>query len=152
MVRSTDHVAADTMRHVNFHYSQAMLMPPSRIPGFIYHQTERTFRNGTTPCYGGAPGAREDYRCFDANTRDFDLLGHRYSLLSTVGTAGLNLAFAMLPARDRDEFEKLPQSERAFVRDWVDFADANTRFLRRTAPIASLGPPTRGLIVTENEH
>ena len=65
----TDHVAADTMRHVNFHYSQAMLLPAARIPGFIFHQTERTADNGTTPCFGGPLGNASHWRCYDANTR-----------------------------------------------------------------------------------
>ena len=49
------------------------LLPPSRVPGFIFHQTERTADNGTNPCFGG------EALCFDNNTRDFDLLGYKYS-------------------------------------------------------------------------
>ena len=43
------------------------------------------------------------------NTRDFDYLGYKYSLLSTIGTAGQNLVFTMIPARDEAEFSMLPQ-------------------------------------------
>ena len=51
---------------------------------------ERTADNGTNPCFGN------EKRCFDNNTRDFDLLGYQYSLLSTLATAGLNLVLCML--------------------------------------------------------
>ena len=33
-----DHVAADKTRLVNYAYSSGQLMPPSRVPGFIFHQ------------------------------------------------------------------------------------------------------------------
>jgi hypothetical protein len=41
--------------------------------------------------------------------QDFDLLGYKYSLLSTVGTAGQNLVVTMIPARDPAEFSMFPQ-------------------------------------------
>ena len=62
----TDHVAADNTRRINYIYvplfelsmcqlcqmwqANGQLIPPSRIPGFIFHQTERTADNGTNPC------------------------------------------------------------------------------------------------------
>ena len=70
-----DHVAADNARRINFLYSQGQLMPPVRIPGFIFHQTERTADDGRNPCFGGSTGEHDGYACFDANVRDFDLLG-----------------------------------------------------------------------------
>jgi hypothetical protein len=50
------------------------LIPPSRVPGFIFHQTERTADNGTNPCFSSSK------LCYDSNVRDFDLLGYKYSL------------------------------------------------------------------------
>ena len=58
------------------------------MPGFAFHQTERNAPNGTL--------VMSPYR-----RRDFDLLGYRYSLLSTIGTAGLNNASARARARSR---------------------------------------------------
>lgn len=45
----------------------------------------------------------------DWHLRDFDYFGYRYSVLSTVGTAGRNLVVANVPARDMEEFEKFPK-------------------------------------------
>ena len=50
-----DHVAADNLRRVNYAYAAAQLLPPSRVPGFIFHQAERTDDNGTAACFGGVP-------------------------------------------------------------------------------------------------
>ena len=66
----------------------ARLLPAARVPGFAFHQTERNAPNGTL--------VMSPYR-----RRDFDLLGYRYSLLSTIGTAGLNNASARARARSR---------------------------------------------------
>ena len=43
---STDHVLADNLRRINFVYRR-QLMPTSRVPGFMFHQSERHFNNGT---------------------------------------------------------------------------------------------------------
>jgi hypothetical protein len=70
----------DNTRIINYKYSIGQLQPSSRIPGFIFHQTERTADNGTNPCFGS------EKLCYDSNARDFDLLGYkcdtRHALLS----------------------------------------------------------------------
>ena len=38
----TDHVAADNTRIVNHRYADEQLIPAARVPGFMFHQTERT--------------------------------------------------------------------------------------------------------------
>ena len=136
----TDHVAADQLRAVNYAYAAKQLLPAARVPGFIFHQTERTADNGTNPCFG------DEWRCFDNNTRDFDLLGYRYSLLSSIGTAGLNNVVCMIPARDPSEFALLPSADVAFVRDWLRWTDDHAATLRRTMPIANLPPPGLGSV------
>lgn len=135
-----DHVAADNTRIVNYKYAARQLLPPSRIPGFIFHQTERTADNGTNPCFGNSA------LCFDNNTRDFDLLGYKYSLLSTVGTAGLNNVVTMIPARDPTEFALFPAADRAFIRQWLEWTDVHAEYLANTAPIATLPPPGLGVV------
>lgn len=142
----TDHVAGDNTRLINYKYAQNQLQPPSRIPGFIFHQTERTDDNGTMPCAGAGSGQRNGWKCYDMNIRDFDLLGYKYSLLSTVGTAGQNLVLTMIPARDLDEFHMLPQSDRDFITDWIKWTDTNLDFLRNTIPIATLLGPGLGRV------
>jgi len=134
----TDHVAADNTRRVNYKYSLAQMLPPSRIPGFIFHQTERTDDNGTNACFGNVP------LCYDMNVRDFDLLGYKYSLLSTIGTAGQNNVLTMIPARDMGEFTLFPSVDLGFIRSWLAWTDSNLQFLRNTMPIATLSAPSLG--------
>ena len=136
----TDHVAADNTRIINYKYANGQLIPPSRIPGFIFHQTERTADNGTNPCFSSSK------LCYDSNIRDFDLMGYKYSLLSTIGTAGQNNVLTMIPARDKEEFAFFPAADLAFIKDWLAWTDTNLRFLRNTAPIAQLGSPAPGVI------
>ena len=119
-------------------YAAGQLIPPSRIPGFIFHQTERTADNGTNPCFSSSK------LCYDSNARDFDLLGYKYSLLSTIGTAGQNNVLTMIPARDPEEFQLFPAADLAFIKRWLAWTDTNLRFLRNTMPIAQLGEPTVG--------
>lgn len=71
----TDHVAGDNTRIINYKYAQNQLQPPSRIPGFIFHQTERTDDNGTMPCAGAGSGKANHWLCYDMHARDFDILG-----------------------------------------------------------------------------
>eukprot|EP01047_Picozoa_sp_COSAG01_P052661 COSAG01_NODE_5559_length_4185_cov_2.652227_2_plen_335_part_00 len=78
------------------------------------------------------------------NVRDFDLLGYKYSLLSTIGTAGQNLVVTMIPARDMDEYSMFPESDRAFIRNWLSWTDANVDALRNTMPLATLSGPGLG--------
>eukprot|EP00937_MAST-01D_sp_MAST-1D-sp2_P003944 g3944.t1 len=139
----TDHVAADNTRLVNHRYAIEQLLPPSRIPGFIFHQTERTDDNGTNACFGGG---QANQPCYDMNVRDFDLLGYKYGLLSTIGTAGQNNVVTMIPARDPEEFKLFPQADRAFIQAWLAFTDEHLDALRRTVPIATLGAPSIGAV------
>ena len=137
-----DHVAADNMRIVNHRYATDQLLPQARIPGFVFHQTERTSDNGTATCFGNAPLRP----CFDSNVRDFDLLGYQYSVLSTVATAGQNVVLTMIPARDAAEFELLPKEDLAFVHDWLAWTDTHLDFLRNAEPIPNLPAPALGSV------
>jgi hypothetical protein len=69
-----DQVAADNTRIINYVYSTQQLLPQSRIPGFVFHQTERTSDNNTNVCFGGVR------QCYNTNTRDFDYLAYQYSV------------------------------------------------------------------------
>jgi hypothetical protein len=122
----TDHVTANHLRGINYVYMMKQMMPIQRIPGFISHQTERSYPNGSL--------AHSDW-----NVRDYDLLGFRYSLLSTLATAPCNFIFTMLPARDLAEFTFLPSSEIEFIKYWLAFADANQAALQNAVFLT--GPP-----------
>ena len=52
----------------------------------------------------------------------------------------------MIPARDPDEFALLPAEDVAFVREWLQFADAHAPTLARTRAIATLGAPALGAV------
>jgi hypothetical protein len=98
----TDRLSANRQREVAYSYRQLEFCPPESLPGFAFHQTDRD------------PSPKQaaicpDGRCANASrARDFDLLGHRYSLLSSIATGGLNNVVCYLPARDSEEFERLP--------------------------------------------
>ncbi|KAH8051959.1 hypothetical protein JL722_10404 [Aureococcus anophagefferens] len=139
-----DHVAADNLRRVNYAYAAAQLLPPSRVPGFIFHQAERTDDNGTDACFGGVPW--RDAACYDVNARDFDYVGYKYSVLASVGSAGLNNVVAFLPGRDAAEWAALPDGDKAWIRGWLAWTDDEAACLARALPVATLGPPAVGAV------
>ena len=130
----TDHVAADNMRRVNLWYRNTALFPMERIPGFAFHQTERSEPPVDTQVdvCSNSSSATGRQGCYK---RDFDLLGFRYSIISQVATAGLNNVMCMLPARDEKEFELFPSEDVAFIVDWLKFTDANIPALQNTVPV-----------------
>jgi hypothetical protein len=85
-----DRVSANRQRYTAWRYRNQEFCPPELMPGFITHQTRRHDDAGTQP----------DTRF---RTRDWDYLGWRYSLLSSIGTAPFNHVINMIPARDPDE-------------------------------------------------
>ena len=74
------------------------------------------------------------------------MMGYKYGILSTIGTAAQNNVFAMIPARDEAEFELLPQDTLRFVHDWLAWTDAHLPALRNQAPIPTLGEPALGAV------
>ncbi len=150
---STDGVLANNLRRVNLVYRGRQLEPNVRIPGFMFHQSERHFDNrcnakGHFDSQGIWQGCAHPGECAcqgpntgnfsHANVRDFDFLGYRFGLLSSIGTAGLNNVVAMLPARDQAEFESFPQTEVDWIQKWLNFTDTNYKALHQTIPLAAL--------------
>lgn len=88
----------------------------------------------------------QDAVTFQESARDFDFLGYRYSLMSSIGTGGLNNVINMLPARDKQEFNLLPLDDIQFVRNWLAWTDKNVGLLQRTRVIPQLNQPSAGLI------
>lgn len=124
----TDRLSANKQRSVAWNYRNLELCPAEVLPGFAMHQTDRD----PTELEKTRGGQRSN---FHARARDFDLLGYRYSILSTVGTAGLNNVLNMLPARDKQEFSLLPKADIAFVKGWMAWTDAHVAWVRNTKTI-----------------
>jgi hypothetical protein len=49
-----------------------------------------------------------------------------------------------IPARDQQEFDLLPQTDRDFIHGWLQFTDEKLEYIRNTMPIATLGGPGIG--------
>ena len=127
----TDRVSADRQRFAAWKYRVERFAPPEIVPGFITHQTERSDEQDVM--------RRDRFR-----PRDWDLLGWKYSLLSSIATAPFNHVVNFIPARDKDEFAAFSDGDKAFFRRWLDWTDTNADILRHVHPI--LGPPMIGRV------
>jgi len=136
-----DRVSADRERFVNYWYRNYQFAPEELIPGYATHQTERAMN---VPEAGGTDGhertVRMMYTAF--RRRDWDYLGYRYSFISSIATGGWNNVVNMIPARDREEFLHFSKSDKAWIRHWLQWTVANSRYLRHTKTI--LGQPAIG--------
>ena len=169
---STDHILADNLRLTNYRY-RVQLLPNDRVPGFMFHQTERHYDNGLGDDTAGKPGDKHNdaglalwrpdpvpgpdgnysgvtySNCVmakDWHTRDFDYLGYRYSVLSTIGTAGRNLVLGNIPARNQAEYDHFPKGDIDWMKKWFAFADTNAEALKRTMPILGYEWPRLGKV------
>jgi hypothetical protein len=127
----TDRVSADRQRYAAWTYRVERFAPPEIMPGFITHQSERTDDKGVM--------RRDRFR-----PKDWDLLGWKYSLLSSIGTAPFHHVVNFIPARDTEEFAALSEEDKAWFRRWLDWTDENARYLHALRPI--LGPPMAGRV------
>jgi hypothetical protein len=75
---------------------------------------------------------------------DWDYLGYRYSVISSIGTGGWNNVMDMIPARNPEEFSHFSNDDKGWINRWLDWADQNAEFLRHTRAI--LGPPAIGKV------
>ncbi|HOW85648.1 MAG TPA: hypothetical protein P5119_00635 [Candidatus Aminicenantes bacterium] len=127
----TDRVSADRQRFAAWTYSVERLTPPEIMPGFITHQSERNDEKQVM--------RRDRFR-----PRDWDALGWRYSLLSSIGTAPFHHVVNFIPARDAEEYAALSDEDKAWFRRWLDWTDENARYLHALRPI--IGPPLAGRV------
>jgi hypothetical protein len=125
----TDRVSADRQRFSAWKYRVERFAPPEIMPGFMTHQTERTDAAGIM--------RRDRFR-----VRDWDRLGWKYSVLSSLATAPFNHTVSFIPARDEEEFKALSEADKAWFRGWLDWTDAQAALLKRVKPI--IGPPLIG--------
>ncbi len=135
-----DRVSADRQRYTAYRYRNYEFAPSEIVPGFITHQTPRNDDTGHMPVTRTA----NDEVAVPFRRRDWDYLGWRYSLLSSIATAGWNNVIDMIPARDTDEFRNFSLDDRQWFLHWIDWSDANKEYLRHTRTI--LGQPAIGKV------
>jgi hypothetical protein len=117
-----DRVSADRQRHAAWWYRVDNFCPLEILPGYMTHQTPRQNAAGTV--------LRSAFR-----TRDWDYLGWRYSVMSSIGTAPFNHVVNFLPARDTNEFNDFSIADQQWMRGWFDWTDQNFDLLRNLHPI-----------------
>jgi hypothetical protein len=132
-----DRVSADRTRFVNYWYRNYQFAPQEIIPGYMTHQTPRNVNVAAAGRTGLQERSETVYTTFRA--RDWDYLGFKYSVLSSIATGGWNNVFDMLPGRDLEEFKQFSEADKTWIRRWLEWTVANKDFLRNTRTI--LGQP-----------
>jgi len=127
-----DRCSGTQQRLTSYWFRNIQFCPTELMPGFIGHQTARKNAAGDVPFNT------------DFNIRDWDYLGWKYSLFSSIATAPFAHCVDMIPARDSREFELFSQDSEAqeFIRGWFDWTDENAEVLRNLRSI--IGPPAVG--------
>ena len=127
-----DRSSANQQRITSYWYRNVQFCPTELMPGFITHQTARKDSNGFNP--------RES----DLNLRDWDYLGWKYSLISSVATAPFSHCVDMIPARDQAEYDLFIKDtvSHNFIKGWFDWTDRNAEILKNMRSI--IGPPQIG--------
>lgn len=120
-----DRVSADRTRFVNYWYRNYQFAPAEVIPGYATHQTERSINLS-----GGSETVYARYR-----PRDWDYLGYRYSLLSSIATAGWNTVVNMIPARDPEEWKHFSVTDKEWIRSWLSWTVNHKQYLLDTRTI-----------------
>ncbi len=125
-------VSGDRQRWAAWYYHMEQFTPWELVPGYMTHQTPRSDAKGR--CVKDHP----------FQTRDWDYLGWRYSVISSIGSAPFNHVVNLLPARDETEFKHFRPEDQAWLRGWMDWTDKNRATLRNLRPI--IGPPVLGRV------
>jgi hypothetical protein len=125
-------VSGNRQRWATWYFHMEQFTPWELVPGYMTHQTPRN----------DAKGQCVRDRAF--HVRDWDLLGWRYSVISSVGSAPFNHTISLLPARDETELKHFLPADQQWLRGWMDWTDANRGLLKKLRPI--IGPPVLGRI------
>lgn len=135
-----DRVSADRQRYTAWRYRNYDFAPSEIMPGFMTHQTPRLDDTGEMP------EKKTNLDDFPARfrTRDWDYLGWRYSVLSSIATGGWNNVINMIPARDETEYSHFSERDKAWFRGWLRWTNENREYLRHTRTI--IGQPAMGRI------
>lgn len=127
----TDRVSAFHQRAISWNYRMVNFAPVEVTPGYMTHQSQRFDAQGVMH--------RNEWR-----TRDWDLLGWRYSVLSSIATGPINNVVDFLPARDSDEYRAFPRKDIIWLKNWIAWTDRNFAFMQRIRPI--IGQPLLGRV------
>ncbi len=125
-------VSANRQRWAGWYYHMEHFTPWEIVPGYMTHQTPRNDAKGQ--CVRDRP----------FHTRDWDLLGWRYSVISSIASAPFNHVVDLLPARDETEAKHFTAADQQWLRGWMDWTDEHRELLRKLRPI--IGPPALGRI------
>ena len=136
-----DRVSANRERYTAYHYRNYEFTPSELVPGFMTHQTSRSDERDDMP---STKTADRGTVLTSFRARDWDYLGWRYSVLSSIAVAGWNNVLNMLPARDSAENASFGGRDREWLREWLRWTVTNKELLRHTRTI--LGEPRLGKI------
>ncbi len=136
-----DRVSANRQRYTAYRYRVYDFAPNEIVPGFANHQTSRSDDTSRMPERQTEDRGRV---LLPIRERDWDYLAWRYSLLSSIATAGWNNVLNMIPARDIEEYRHFSEADRRWFRGWIDWTAANRELLRHTRQI--LGAPAMGKV------
>jgi hypothetical protein len=137
-----DRVSADRTRFVNYWYRNYEFAPHEVLPGYMTHQTPRNRNVVVTDGSDAKEVTQTVYTPF--RRRDWDYLGYRYSVLSSIATGSWNNVVDMIPARDLAEFEHFSPADRSWIRNWIQWSVDQKDFLTHTKSI--LGQPAMGRV------
>lgn len=121
----TDRLSANHVRNVNWNFRMQSFLPVEITPGYFTHQTQRSDEKGVM--------RRDPWR-----RADWDYLGWKYSVISSLATAPLNHVANFLPARDTAEFAAFSKQDQQWLKGWLDWTDKNMDILRNVQFI--IGP------------
>ena len=125
-------VSGNRQRWATWYYHMEQFTPWEMVPGYMTHQTPRN--DAKNQCVRDRP----------FHTRDWDVLGWRYSVISSIGSAPFNHVVDLLPARDETEVKHFLPADQQWLRNWMDWTDANRTLLKKLRPL--IGPPVLGRI------
>lgn len=136
-----DRVSANRERYTAYHYRNYEFTPSELVPGYMTHQTSRSDETDDMPFVKTADRGVVLKRFRE---RDWDYLGWRYSVLSSIAVGGWNNVMNFLPARDSAEYANFADVDRNWLRGWLEWTTINKELLRHTRTI--LGQPRLGHI------
>ena len=136
-----DRVSANRERYTAYRYRNYEFAPSEIVPGFMTHQTSRSNDQDEMP---SMKTSDRGVVLLPYRVRDWDYLGWRYSVLSSIAVGGWNNVLNMIPARDSAERSWFSSYDRGWLRDWLGWTVTNKEYLRRTRTI--LGQPALGKI------
>ena len=136
-----DRVSADRERYTAYRFRNYEFAPSEIVPGFMTHQTSRSADDDQMPSVR-TPDRGVVLTSYRA--RDWDYLGWKYSVLSSIAVGGWNNVINMIPARDWAEHTAFSPADRAWWRKWIEWTSNNKEYLRHTRTI--LGQPALGKI------